>query len=208
MSSNFYKIEKEIHIDDIFEKNSHKLIVLLFSFEDSSNNNDLNETFKLKKYIKNNLNTDNNTIYLYINLKKYLIKENKFSKYITKESLPYLSFYYNFNLIARILNCEQEVFINTLAKLKEHIATAKDNNQSNDQSNEVQNNTPSNKSQNEDQANEQNIDQNIEQNNLTEQIRQQRKIEEIEKLKQQYLINELTKLKKAKEIQEQLEEHK
>ena len=208
MSSNFYKIEKEIHIDDIFEKNSHKLIVLLFSFEDSSNNNDLNETFKLKKYIKNNLNTDNNTIYLYINLKKYLIKENKFSKYITKESLPYLSFYYNFNLIARILNCEQEVFINTLAKLKEHIATAKDNNQSNDQSNEVQNNTPSNKSQNEDQSNEQNIDQNIEQNNLTEQIRQQRKIEEIEKLKQQYLINELTKLKKAKEIQEQLEKNK
>jgi hypothetical protein len=210
MSSNFYKIEKEIHIDDIFEKNSHKLIVLLFSFEDSSNNNDLNETFKLKKYIKNNLNTDNNTIYLYINLKKYLIKENKFSKYITKESLPYLSFYYNFNLIARILNCEQEVFINTLAKLKEHIASAKNNNQSNDQTNETQSNTPTNKpnsndiSNDNDQANE----QNIEQNNLTEQIRQQRKIEEIEKLKQQYLINELTKLKKAKEIQEQLEEHK
>ncbi len=41
--------------------------------------------------------------------------------------------------------------------------------------------------------------------NLTSHIRQQRKLEEIEKLKQQYLINELTKLKKAKEIQEQME---
>ena len=211
MNSNFYKIEKEIHIDDIFEKNSNKLIVLLFSFEDGTNNTDLNETYKLKKYIKNNLNNDINTIYLYINLKKYLIKENKFSKYITKESLPYLSFYYNFNLIARILNGEQEVFINTLAKLKEHIASAKDNEQSNDKPNDKPNNEPnnelaidpSNKLQN-DQPDE----QNIEQNNLTEQIRQQRKIEEIEKLKQQYLINELTKLKKAKEIQEQLEEKK
>ena len=144
MNSNFYKIEKEIHIDDIFEKNSNKLIVLLFSFEDATNNNDLNETYRLKKYIKNNLNNDNNTIYLYINLKKFLIKENKFSKYITKDSLPYLSFYYNFNLIARILNGEQEVFINTLAKLKEHIASAKDNEDRNDQSN-----IPSNKSHNE-----------------------------------------------------------
>ena len=202
MNSNFYKIEKEIHIDDIFEKNSNKLIVLLFSFEDTTNNNDLNETFKLKKYIKNNLNNDTNTIYLYINLKKYLIKENKFSKYITKESLPYLSFYYNFNLIARILNGEQEVFINTLAKLKEHIATAKVTEHSNNDPNNELNNDPNiepNKLQN---------DQPDEQNNLTEQIRQQRKIEEIEKLKQQYLINELTKLKKAKEIQEQLEEKK
>ena len=212
MNSNFYKIEKEIHIDDIFEKNSNKLIVLLFSFEDTTNNNDLNETFKLKKYIKNNLNNDTNTIYLYINLKKYLIKENKFSKYITKESLPYLSFYYNFNLIARILNGEQEVFINTLAKLKEHIATAKVTEHSNNDPNNELNNDPNiepNKLQN-DQPDEQNnlTEQNIEQNNLTEQIRQQRKIEEIEKLKQQYLINELTKLKKAKEIQEQLEEKK
>ena len=227
MNSNFYKIEKEIHIDDIFEKNSNKLIVLLFSFEDTTNNNDLNETFKLKKYIKNNLNNDTNTIYLYINLKKYLIKENKFSKYITKESLPYLSFYYNFNLIARILNGEQEVFINTLAKLKEHIVSAKVNEHPNNKPNNDPNNKPNNEPNNDpnnEPNNEPNIEpnndlsnklqnvqpdeQNIEQNNLTEQIRQQRKIEEIEKLKQQYLINELTKLKKAKEIQEQLEEKK
>ena len=217
MNSNFYKIEKEIHIDDIFEKNSNKLIVLLFSFEDATGNNDLNETYKLKKYIKNNLNNDNNTIYLYINLKKYLIKENKFSKYITRDSLPYLSFYYNFNLIARILNSEQEVFINTLVKLKEHIKLAKENNQPNNQPNDPSNTIHQNNALNDQQTEQTNNptnqtnpinEQNIEQHNLTEQIRQQRKIEEIEKLKQQYLINELTKLKKAKEIQEQLEENK
>ena len=188
MNSNFYKIEKEIYIDEIFKKNPNKLIVLLFSFEDPNNINILNDTYTIKKYIKNNLNNDSETIYLYINLQKYIIKENKFSKYITKESLPYISFYFNFNLVARILNSEQDVFINTLSKLKEHLKSTKDNNT--ELKTEIKTEIKTEL-------------KDTEQQHLTEQIRQQRKLEEIEKLKQQYLINELTKLKKAKEIEEQ-----
>ena len=41
---------------------------------------------------------------------------------------------------------------------------------------------------------------------LKEHIKQQRKLENIEKLKQQYMINELTKLKKAKELEEEEQE--
>ncbi len=200
MSSNFYKIEKEIHIDEILEKNPYKLVVLIFSFENPTFNKQiLNETFKLKKYIKNKLNNDNDTIYLYINLQKYIIKENKYSQHITKDSLPYVSFYFNFNHIARILNGEEEIFANTLSKLKDHlkdhfkIAKEKENN-SNIENVNIENNDNTEMKESDQQ-------------NLTEQIRQQRKLEEIEKLKQQYLINELTKLKKAKEIQEKLEEN-
>jgi hypothetical protein len=202
MSSNFYKIEKEIHIDEILEKNPYKLVVLIFSFEHPTFNKQvLNETYKLKKYIKNKLNNDDNTIYLYINLQKYIIKENKYSQNITKDSLPYVSFYFNSNHIARILNGEEEVFMNTLVKLKDHLKDhfkiAKENNQF-EQTNNIQNNENENTTEIKES----------DQQNLTEQIRQQRKLEEIEKLKQQYLINELTKLKKAKEIQEKLEENK
>ncbi len=201
MSINFYKVEKEIHIDEILEKNPNKLIVLLFSLENPNFNKEvINNTFKLKKYIKNNLNNDNDTIYLYVNLQKYIVKENKYSNYITKESLPYLSFYFNFNQLARILNSEETIFVNTLTKLKGLIKeNTKENNTENNNESENENiNT---------NTNNDNTEQNdTTQQNLTEQIRQQRKLEEIEKLKQQYLINELTKLKKAKEIQEKIEE--
>jgi hypothetical protein len=203
MSSNFYKIEKEIHIDEILEKNPYKLVVLIFSFENPTFNKQvLNETFKLKKYIKNKLNNDTDTIYLYINLQKYTIKENKYSQYITKDSLPYVSFYFNYNHMARILNGEEEIFESTLSKLKEHLkdhfklAKEKENNSNIENTNEHNNENDNTEIKESDQQ------------NLTEQIRQQRKLEEIEKLKQQYLINELTKLKKAKEIQEKLEENK
>ena len=200
MNSNFYKIEKEIHIDEIMEKNPYKLIVLIFSFEHPAFNKEvLNHTFKLKKFIKNNLNKDADTIYLYINLQKYILRENKYSQHITKDSLPYISFYFNSNHLARILNCENDVFMETLQKikeqLKEHFKMAK----------EKELNTGDNVN-NETNADTQEKTEDHE--NLKEQIRQQRKLEEIEKLKQQYLINELTKLKKAKEIQEKLEENK
>lgn len=194
MSSNFYKIEKEIHIDEILENNQNKLMVLVFSFENQNfAKNVLNESFKLKKYIKNNLKNDNDTIYLYIDLKNYIIKENIYSKYITKESLPYVSFYYNHNQLARILNCEQPVFVNTITKIKEYIhESLKTHNETNTEISNIQNDDKTEIKENEQQ-------------NLTDQIRQQRRLEEIEKLKQQYLINELIRMKKAKEIQEQID---
>ena len=198
MSSNFYKVEKEIHIDEIFQKNPYKLIVLIFSFENPAIGKEvINSTFKLKKFIKTNLNNDANTLYLYINLQQYIVKDNKYSQHITKDSLPYISFYFNKNHMARILNGEPEIFFQTVTKLKDHLKDhfkiAKES-EINKDNNEEDSKAEESKAE--------------EQQNLTEQIRQQRKLEEIEKLKQQYLINELTKLKKAKEIQEKLEEEK
>ncbi len=121
MNSNFFKIEREAHIDDIIEKNPYKLIVLIFSVESNFNIPTLNNTFQLKKHIKYNLNNDEDTIFLFINLQKYAIKTNKYSQYITKDSLPYSSFYFNSNLLARITSTEKEVFISTYEKIKEQI---------------------------------------------------------------------------------------
>ncbi len=198
MNCNFYKIEKELFIDDIMQKNPYKLFVLIFSLESNFNINILNNTFLIKKNIKKNFSNDNNTIFLFINLQKYTIKDNKYSQFITKDSIPYISFYFSGKHLARILSGEYDVFETTYNKIKnelsEHFELAKK------QIVQPENNKQEEHSEKEDQEPK---PDNME--NLTDQIRQQRKLEEIEKLKQQYLINELTKLKRAKEIQEKLE---
>ncbi len=201
MNCNFYKIEKETFIDEIMANNPYKLFVLIFSVESNFNVNTLNATFNIKKNIKKNFSTDNNTIFLFVNLQKYAIKENKYSQYITKESLPYISFYFTGKHLARILSAEYDVFETTYNKLKneltEHFELVNKNVHKEEEVNDNQN-KETNQELNNQEPNE-NID------NLTEQIQQQRKLEEIEKLKKQYLINELTKLKRAKEIQEKLD---
>jgi len=170
--TNFYKIEKESHIDEIFEKNPYKLIVLIFSVVKDFDKTALNNTFLLKKNIKHNFNTDDNTIFLFIDLRNYLIKSNKYSNNIKPDTVPYTTFYFNSNQLARILNTECETFDKTYNQLKdkltEHFKLA--HRESTDK--------------------------------LKEQIKEQKKIENIEKLKQQYVINELLKLKKTKQIEE------
>ncbi len=206
MNCNFYKIEKETFIDEIMTNNPHKLFVLIFSVESNFNVNTLNATFTIKKNIKKNFSNDSNTIFLFINLQKYAIKENKYSQYITKESLPYISFYFTGKHLARILSAEYEVFDNTYKKLKhdlnEHFELANKNAQVQEEKENNEHNVKESENNEEQQEQTQNND-NID--NLTDQIQQQRKLEEIEKLKKQYLINELTKLKRAKEIQEKLD---
>jgi hypothetical protein len=199
MNCNFYKIEKESFIDDIIEKNPYKLFVLIFSLASNYNTHILNNTFLIKKNIKNNFSNDSNTIFLFINLQKYTIKDNKYSQFITKESIPYISFFFNGKHLARILSAEYDVFETTYNKIKnelsEHFELAKKQ----IKSESVIQQEPLNNEKEEKHEKHDNME------NLTDQIRQQRKLEEIEKLKQQYLINELTKLKRAKEIQEKLE---
>lgn len=199
MNSNFYKIERETYIDEIMEQNPFKLIVLMFSVESNFDIPSLNNTFEINKHIKHNLNNETDSIFLFVNLGKYAIKTNKYSQYITKNSLPYTSFYFNTNLLARVTSTEKDVFISTYDKIKEqikeHIELIK---KKKEEKSEDEN-------QNEVENKESNSDKSKDMENLTSHIRQQRKLEEIEKLKQQYLINELTKLKKAKEIQEQME---
>ncbi len=210
MNPNFYKIEREIHIDELMQKHPYKLFVLIFSVDNNFDTKILNNTFTIKKNIKKNFSEDTNSIYLFINLQKYIIKENKYSKFITKDSIPYISFYFNFNHLARITNTEYDLFESTYHKiyeqLEDHFKLASNNNNDN---NNDDNNDNNNDGNNDDDNSNTNISNRESENNnldeLTEQVRQQRKIEEIENLKQQYLINELTKLKKAKEIQEKLE---
>ena len=198
MNANFFKIEREAYIDEIMKNNPDKMIVLIFSLEANFDKSVLNNTFTLKKYIKKNLSNETNMIFLFINLQQFLIKENKYSNFITKDSLPYVSFYHNFKQLARITTTELDVFKNTLEKLKEYLDENKNNEQEKNNK-EKENDNVDNHNENVDEEKPEEL------NNLTDQIRQQRKIEEIEKLKQQYLINELTKLKKAKEIQERIE---
>ena len=121
MNSNFFKIEREAHLDEIIEKNPYKLIILIFSIENNFEIPVLNNTYNLKKHIKHNLNNDTDTIFLLIDLQKYAIKTNKYSQYITKGSLPYSSFYFNSNLLARVTSTEKEVFLSTYEKIKEQI---------------------------------------------------------------------------------------
>jgi len=115
MNCNFYKIEKESHIDEVMERNPYKLITLFFSLDD-------NITHIIKKNIKKNLSNDTNSIFLFINLQKYIIKENKYSKFITKDSLPYMSFYFTSQHLARITQAEYSVFFTTYNKLKEQLS--------------------------------------------------------------------------------------
>jgi hypothetical protein len=212
MNANFFKIEREAYIEEIMKNNPNKMIVLIFSLESNFDKLVLNNTFTLKKYIKKNLANETEIVFLFINLQQFLIKENKYSHSITKDSLPYVSFYYNFKQLARITTTELDVFKNTLEKLKEFLENENKEKENNDQDQD-QDQDQEDKEDKEVKDNNENKDQDIKEkeekpeelNNLTDQIRQQRKIEEIEKLKQQYLINELTKLKKAKEIQERIE---
>ncbi len=209
MNSNFYKIEREAHIDEIMEQNPYKLIVLIFSVESNFEIPALNNTFEINKHIKHNLNEDFDSIFLFINLAKYAIKTNKYSQYITKNSLPYTSFHFNTNLLARITSTEKDVFISTYDKIKEQIKEHIELVKKKKEENNLGTNDDKNKNEETNEVNELNKESNSDKSkdmeNLTSHIRQQRKLEEIEKLKQQYLINELTKLKKAKEIQEQME---
>jgi len=184
---NFYKVEREIYISELMNNNPDKLFVLIFSLDSNFQQEVLNDTFTIKKNIKSKLINEHNTIFLYINLQKYIIKDNKYSQSITKDSLPFVTFYYKGNLLAKITQTEYDVLEETYNKLhenlEEHFKISAKNSEELDKS---------------DKADE-NMDE------LTDKIKQQRKLEEIEKLKQQYLINELTKLKKAKEIQENQE---
>jgi hypothetical protein len=203
------------------ERNPYKLITLFFSLDD-------NITHIIKKNIKKNLSNETNSIFLFINLQKYIIKDNKYSKFITKDSLPYMSFYFTSQHLARITQAEYSVFFTTYNKLKEQLsehfklAVSSDvkelapklsrSESTNENVKDMAHKLSGSESMNENVNRSHNLIEqsepieNEEINNLTEQIKQQRKLEEIEKLKQQYLINELTKLKKAKEIQEKLEE--
>lgn len=202
--NNFYRIEKELYIDELMAKYKNKLFVLIFSVDSKNFSPDIiNNTNLIKKNIKKELLNENNAIFLYINLQKYNITQNNYASQITRDSIPYVSFYYNNNHVARILNAEWPVFIDTYNKIKLELDREKS---------ESPNNTTNSISNNNEAIQDNNdIDDKIELNNideydtLKEQIKQQRKLEEIEKLKQQYLINELTKLKKSKEIQENIE---
>jgi hypothetical protein len=212
MNANFFKIEREAYIEEIMKNNPNKMIVLIFSLEDNFDKLVLNNTFTLKKYIKKNLANETEIIFLFINLQQFLIKENKYSHFITKDSLPYVSFYYNFKQLARITTTELDVFKNTLEKLKEFLENENKNEDKENNNQDKEDKEDKEAKEAKDNKDQEIKDQEIkdeekpeELNNLTDQIRQQRKIEEIEKLKQQYLINELTKLKKAKEIQERIE---
>jgi len=194
---NFYKIEKESYINELMINNPDKLFVLIFSLDSNFDKNVLNNTFIIKKNIKKNLSNENNTIFLYVNLQRYIIKENKYSHSIKQNSLPYVSFYYKNNELARITETEYSVLNDTYYKLLENLEEHfKLSNKNSEMSNDTKNDN------NNEEVNEKH-DENMDE--LTDKIRQQRKLEEIEKLKQQYLINELTKLQRAKEIQEKQE---
>jgi len=215
--TNFYRIEKEVHIDEIMEKYNNKLFVLIFSVDSKNFNPEIiNNTNLIKKNIKKELLNEQN-IFLYINLQRYIITQNKYANQITRDSIPYISFYYNKNQIARILNAEWNVFEETYNKIKSELDAIKEKSEilnnnasmsngpiSNEKQEKNSNDLIETDNKGEQEKQEEIINKN-EQNTLKEQIKQQKKLEEIEKLKQQYLINELTKLKKAKEIEETLE---
>lgn len=170
--TNFFKIEKESNIDEIMEKNPYKMIITIFSVVKDFEKTALNNTFILKRNIKHNLNTDEDSIFLFIDLRHYLIKSNKYSNMIKPDTVPYVSFHFNSNQLARILNTEWDTFENTYKQLKEKL------------------------SEHFKLAHRDSTEK------LKEQIKEQKKIENIEKLKQQYVINELLKLKKTKQLEE------
>ena len=179
-NTNFFKIEKESNIDILMEKNPYKLFVLIFSVTSNYFPSVINDTITIKKNIKNNKNTEPNTIFLFIDLRNYILKNNKYSSSIEKNSVPYISFYFNNKELAFINNAEYSVFEETFDQLKEKLAE-------HFKISRVESETKPT-------------------SELKEHIKQQRKLENIEKLKQQYMINELTKLKKAKELEEEEQE--
>lgn len=107
---NFYKIEKEQHVDDLMLNNPDKLFVLLLSVENDQNypKSCINNTNIIKKNIKNKLLTNNifNDIFLFINLNKYFLKENKYTQNLSKTMLPCVIFYYNNEQLLKLPNVE------------------------------------------------------------------------------------------------------
>lgn len=172
----FYKITNEQFIDKIINSNPEKLIVLLFSLENNIEKKYINTTYKIKKYIKHDIEEDanynnfDNIIFLYINLSQFVIS-NKNSKYIldiNKDNLPYISFIYGNMNLARIKNTDFNTFKDQLIQF---------------------NNV---------------VKKDIEKK-IKDKITEQRRLDELEKTKQNLLIIELNRIKKSKEIQEQLE---
>jgi hypothetical protein len=213
----FYKINNEILIDEIMDENKFNLICILFSADDLNkfSKDVINNTRIIKKGIKKTLSEKyNDVIFIYVDLNNYVISENKYSKYISKNSLPYVGFYFNSNQLASISLANLEVIESGILQLKEKIdklvfekkeENNKDNNEDNNEDNnneesEIENNKDM-VNINQEEINKKNLL--IQQQQIREELIKRKKIEEIEKLRQQYFINELTRIKRAKELEEQ-----
>lgn len=210
----FYKINNEILIDEIMDENKFNLICILFSTDDLNkfSKDVINNTRIIKKGIKKTLSEKyNDVIFIYVDLLNFIISENKYSKYIGKNSLPYVGFYFNNNQLASISLANLEVIESGILQLKEKIdklvfEKKKDNNI--EDNNNIDNDEENKHIENHEELNleqEETSKKNllIQKQQIREELIKRKKIEEIEKLKQQYFINELTRIKRAKELEEQ-----
>lgn len=209
----FYKINNEILIDEIMDENKFNLICILFSADDLNkfSKEVVNNTRIIKKGIKNTLSEKyNDVIFIYVDLLNFVISKNKYSQYISKNSLPYVGFYFNNNQLASISLANLEVIESGILQLKEKIDklvfekkednNIEDNNIDNEEENKnIENHEELNLEQEE--PSKKNLL--IQKQQIREELIKRKKLEEIEKLKQQYFINELTRIKRAKELEEQ-----
>ncbi len=214
----FYKINNEILIDEIMDENKFNLICILFSSDNLSkiSKEVVNNTRIIKKGIKNTLSEKyNNVIFIYVDLLNFIITKNKYSHHISKNSLPYVGFYFNNNQLASISLANLEVIESGILQLKEKIdklvfEKKEDNDMEN---NNTEDNNIDNEEENKNIENHEEINFEQEETNkknlliqkqkIREELIKRKKLEEIEKLKQEYLINELTRIKRAKELEEQ-----
>jgi len=188
-----YRINDEMILYKLLEKNKDKLVSVLYSSENTSvfPKETINTTRKIKKIMKREISKKyENMLFCYINLGDYKIYTNKFTDTITKDIIPRISFYFNLARVGNIDNANvsnvdlskiiDEINNKIKELLKEKEIKEKENNP------EIKDNE------------EEKIDK------IKTQLLNQRKLEEIERLKQQYLIMELEKLRKMKEQQENI----
>lgn len=214
----FYKINNEILIDEIMDENKFNLICILFSSDNLNkiSKEVVNNTRLLKKGIKKTLSEKyNDVIFIYVDLLNFIITKNKYSHNISKNSLPYVGFYFNNNQLASISLANLEVIESGILQLKQKIdklvfEKKEDNNIiNNDEENNEEINEEVINNENNDETNnlqeEETTKKNllIQQQQIREEFIKRKKLEEIEKLKQQYFINELTRIKRTKELEEQ-----
>lgn len=105
--SNIYRVNNENIIDELFEKYNGNLICLIFT-----KNSEIDT--EIRKSLKRNISVQyKNIIFLYVNLNDYKITGNVYTKKITNNLLPYVSFYFKKKELGTIIKATTEAISET-----------------------------------------------------------------------------------------------
>lgn len=114
--NNIYKVTHEQQINDILEKNQDKLTIIVFSVEDNNILN-INTDRNIKKTLKTLSQKYAEHIFVYVDLKKYMLKDEIYTQIVNKDNIPFTYFYYKKKGLCTIQKSNSESITETLNKI-------------------------------------------------------------------------------------------